>query len=173
MATTNASASTQTQEFEPPFKRVEMKNDSDDAFACIAMIAGKTLEEIRQTAIDKFKHSKHGPATCWVAWELISKLLGHYGFLATPYRECTGITTLPELAMGLVEYDPDTEIGRHVVFHRAKGPKGMVEYIIDPAYWVGDPNKQVRTDIKGFPIAWWIGVTHPQTTNNSAAKGGK
>ena len=67
-----------------------------------------------------------------------------------------------------VEYNPDTEIGRHVLFNRVTPPgaKQPVEYIIDPAYWV-DTVQQIRTDIKGFPISWYIGV-HPMA--KTAAK---
>ena len=159
MATTPASTATPTKEFQPAFEGVQQSNDFDDAFACIAMIAGKTLDEVRQTAIDKFKHPRHGPF--WIADTLITNLLAHYGWVATIYKENTGgIASLPELAIGMVEYNPVTEIGRHVLFHRmsaAGNPRQATEYIIDPAYWI-EPDKHFRTDIKGFPIAWYIGV---------------
>lgn len=169
MSTTPAS-STPDIGFQPAFKRVQQSNDHDDAFACIAMLTGKTLDEIKQTAIDKFRHPKHGPATCWVSEELIGKLLAHYGLVGTIYKEGMGVASLPDVAIGMVEYDPETEIGRHVIFHRLKYGKNTVEYIIDPAYWLVDQSKHIRTDIKGFPISFYIGV-HQMA--KPAAKGEK
>lgn len=158
MATPSATTSSTAQGFQPGFKRVQQSNDFDCAFACIATITGMTLDEVRKVAIDKFRHPKHGPF--WITGELINSLLAHYGWVATVYKEASGIASLPDLAIGMVEYNPETEIGRHVVFHRipATSGKPAVEYIIDPAAYVTEPSQQVRTDIKGFPISWYIGV---------------
>jgi len=162
MATTPSSTSPAAQGFKPAFKRVQQTPGCgcDSALACIAMIAGKTLDEVRQIAIDQFKHPRNGPF--WITEDLIYKLLLHFGWVATVYKESTGITSLPDLAIGMVEYNTETELGRHVLFHRmapAGSPKQTTEYIIDPAYWI-PPSHHVRTEIKGFPIAWYIGV-HP------------
>ncbi|MBS1196521.1 MAG: hypothetical protein H6R18_306 [Proteobacteria bacterium] len=144
------------QDFQPAFKRVQQENDHDCALACIAMITGKTLAEVKQVAFDK-NYLKHGPY--WISEEAICKLLAHFGWVATLWKESTGLASIPDLAIGMVEYDPELEIGRHVLFHRQfAGTKQAVEYIIDPAYWV-PVEKQVRVDIKGFPISWFIGVT--------------
>lgn len=157
MATSNASS------FQPAFKRVVQSSDFDDAFACIATLTGTTLAEIRQLAIDKFRFPKFGPYA--VTDELIKKLLSHFGLISTPYKEITGsLSSLgPDVAILWIPCDPANEsIGRTVVFHRARatGEKGVVEYVIDPAYWLTDPAQQVRTDIKALGAAWWIGV-HP------------
>jgi hypothetical protein len=159
MATTPTAATTKTpaQDFKPQFKRVQQTCDHDDAFACIAMLAGKTIEEVKQVAVSRFGHPKHGPY--WVNEDLILNLLNHYSWKGSSYRESGGIASLPELAIGMVEYRADTDIGRHVLFHRigdVNDPK-RVETIYDPAYWV-PADKQVRTDIKGLPITWFIGV---------------
>lgn len=170
MSNNFASTTPAIQGFQPAFKRVQQSNDFDDPFAVIAMIAGKTLDEVRQTAISAFKHPKHGPF--WITEDLIAKLLAHYGWVATVWKEGTGIGSLPDLCIGMVDYNPDTEIGRYVLFHRmgpTGNPKQIVEYVIDPAYWI-EPDKQVRTDIKGFPIAWYIGVHQAKQT---APKGEK
>jgi len=92
------SSTNAVQSFKPAFNRVQQSNDFDCAFACIAMIAGKTLDEVRQTAIDKFKHPKHGPF--WITEDLIAKLLANYGWVATVYKESTGIDSLPDLCLG-------------------------------------------------------------------------
>ena len=152
-------ANTNTLPFQPAFTRVQQTEYNDCAFACIAMLAGKTIAEVRQVAIEKFKHPKHGPY--WIDEAMISKLLTHYGWVGTVYKASTGIASLPDIALGMGEYNSETEIGRHVLFHRVTPPgaKQPIEYIIDPAFWI-EEKQQVRTDIKGFPIAWYIGV-HP------------
>lgn len=146
------------QEFQPAFKRVQQENDFDCAFACIAMIAGKTLAEVKKTAIEKCQHPAHGPYA-YMDEMLLAKLLGQHGYVGTVYKQSTGIASLPDVAIGLVCYDEEKEIGRHALFHRQfAGTKNALEYIIDPAYWI-PVEKQVRIDIKGFPVAWYIGVT--------------
>jgi hypothetical protein len=122
------------------------------------MIAGKELPEIRQLAIEKFGHPKFGPY--WISADLIAKLLMHFGWLGTVYKEMVDSSQLPDLAILLVEYDEETEIGRNTVFHRMrpKDSKVTVEYVVDPAYWV-DPKQQVRKDFQVLKPAWFIGVT--------------
>ena len=160
MTTTNTT-------IKPEFNRVQQSNDFDDAFACIAMLAGKTLDEVRQVAIDKFKHPKHGPF--WITDDLISKLLAQFGWVGTVYQQGTGISSLPKYAIGMVEFNEELDHGRSVLFVRSgpEGGKPGVEYIIDPAYWI-DEAQQIRTDIKAFPIAWYIGC---HRANKSQAKG--
>ena len=158
MATTPTPAATGPNlGFQPAFNRVE-SGDCDCAFACIAMVANKSLAEVRQAATN-FKFPKHGPF--WIDQDLICKLFAHFGYVATVYKETTTISELPDVAVLMVDYVPETEIGRHVLFYRQRGAisKPSLEVIIDPAYWV-EPAKQIRTDVKGLPSAYYIGV-HP------------
>lgn len=151
------------QEFQPAFKRVQQETDFDCAFACIAMIAGKTLAEVKKTAIEKCQHPARGPYN-YMDEMLIAKLLAQYGYVGTVYKQSTGIASLPDVAIGLVCYDEEKEIGRHALFHRQfAGTKNVVEYVIDPSQYA-PVDKQVRIDIKGFPIAWYIGVTPMNST---------
>lgn len=153
-------ATTTTQPtIQPAFKRVQQSNDFDCAFACIATIAGKSLEEVREAAITDFGHPKHGPF--WITEELICKLYARFGFVASIYKECTSMTHLPGVCTLLVEYDPVTEVGRHVVYVCDKRQKPTVEYVIDPAYWI-DESLHVRTDVKSLKPAWYISV-HPMS----------
>ncbi|GAB7541399.1 polysaccharide deacetylase family protein [Cupriavidus sp. 8B] len=158
MVTIPTTVTSSPEGFQPAFNRVQQEGDFDDAFTCIATITGKTLADIRKLAIDKFRHPAHGPY--WVYAEMITSLLAHYGLVATVYKEAETVADLPDLALAMVDYDPETEIGRHTVFHRAKAshaPKTVIEYMIDTAYWV-DTAQQVRTDFTGFQPAWYIGV---------------
>ena len=164
MATTPTAAQTPTTGFQPAFKRVAQTSDFDCWLACVATIVNRPLAEVRQVAVDRFKLPKHGPYL-FMDEILIAKLLANWSFTATAYKESTGIASLPDLAIGLAAYDSVTEIGRHVIFVRQRGAasKPNVEYIIDPAHWI-DPSQHVRTDIKGFPISWHIGImpTRPE-----------
>ena len=144
------------QGIQPAFKRVQQSDDFDCWAACIATITGTSLDDVRKTAVEKFKLPAHGPY--WVTEELIAKLFAHYGFVATVYKEVSKITDIADVAICLVEYDESTELGRHVVFVRDKrNPKQTLEYLIDPAYWI-DASQHVRTDFKTLAPAWCIGV---------------
>lgn len=163
-----ATPPTAPQGLQPAFKRVQQSDDFDCAFACIATITGKSLDDVRKTAVEKFKLPAHGPY--WVTEELIAKLFAHYDFVSTVYKDVGKVADIPDVAITMVDYDPETEIGRHTVFVRDKrNPKQTVEYMIDVAYWVGPP-MHIRTDINNLPPTWYIGV-HPM--NKPVAKTGK
>lgn len=148
--------------FKPAFTRIQQSGDFDCAFACIAMLTNKPLAEIKQQAIDKFRHPKHGPY--WISETLISSLLASHKLVATVYKEyAEPLPVLPDVAILMVDYEPVTEVGRHVIFHRGvltdgKGAQSKLEYVIDPAYWA-DASNHVRSDWKALKPAWYIGVT--------------
>lgn len=91
---------------------------------------------------------------------MITKLLADWSLTGTVWKESTGIASLPDVCIGLIDYIPETEIGRHVIFVRQRDDAGKViqEWIIDSAYWIPE-NRQIRTDIKAIPIAWFIAIT--------------
>ncbi|WER45135.1 hypothetical protein CupriaWKF_12540 [Cupriavidus sp. WKF15] len=158
MATIPTTVTSSPEGFQPAFNRVQQEGDFDDAFACIATLAGKTLADVRKQAVDKFGHPPHGPY--WISEHLIVSLLAHYGLVGTVYQEASAVADLPDLALAMVDYDPETELGRHVVFHRAKAshaPKAVVEYMIDPAYWVSE-GQRVRVQFDDCQPSWYIGV---------------
>lgn len=145
--------------FTPTFKRVAQTTDFDCAFACIAMLTGKPITEIRQLAVEKFKHPKNGPY--WITESFIQNLLAHYKFVATVYKEFS--EPLPDVCLLMVEYSEATEIGRHVIYHKGMFPDGkggqvFVDYITDPAYWTVT-ERQILGDWKTLKPAWYIGVT--------------
>jgi hypothetical protein len=145
--------------FTPVFKRVAQSCEFDDAFACIAMLTGKTIPEIRQLAIDKFKHPKNGPY--WINEALICNLLAHYKLLGTVYKEFA--EPLPDVCILMIDYVEATEIGRHVLYHKGmfpdgKGGQAQLDYIIDPAYWI-PAERQINGDWKALKPAWYIGVS--------------
>jgi hypothetical protein len=167
MAAIPATVTSTPEGFQPAFQRVQQGGDFDCAFACIAMIAGKTFDEVRDVAIKKFKHPAKGPY--WITETLIASLLAHYGYVATVYKEFESFSGLPDVALLLVEYDADLEIGRHVLYHRANAShdeKLKLQYVIDPAYWISQKD-HVRTSMP--PAVCFIGVHAMQ----KAEKAGK
>ena len=149
MATTSSpTLSSLPAGFASPFKRIEMQERIDDALACIAILTHNNLGTINAAAI-KAGHPPHGPA--WVTYPLIAKLLSQMNSQITPfdYKEITSVAALPDIAILLVNYDPDTEIGRHVVWHhvRATDKTPSFHYVIDPAPWL-DAKHHITTDMR-------------------------
>lgn len=142
-------------EWKPSFARVQQTHDFDDAFACIATVAGKTIEEVRALAIDTFGLPRHGP--WWPTETLIQGLCGHLGWIAGPYMEATGVSDLPDMGFVLLDYNPANEIGRHAVFEKIKPSAGAIA-LYDPAYWV-EPDKQIQLYVKRIrPPLWHIAL---------------
>ena len=167
MAAVPPAVTNTAQSIQPVFKRVQQVGSHDCAFACIATICGKTLDEVTQVAISQFSHPKHGPY--WITDDLIAKIFAYYGFVATVYKEVAkGIVDLPDVAVCMVDYNAATECGRHVVFVRDQSnQKAIKQYMIDPApeTWI-DPSLHVRNDFATLQPAWFIGV-HPMAQKST------
>jgi hypothetical protein len=155
--------------FTPAFPFVAQTNDFDDVFACAAMLSGKTIEEVREIAIAKTKHPARGPY--YLGETQIAALLAQLGFVATVYKELSRVADIPDVALILVDYNPDMEVGRHVLFHRAKASHASgttIEYALDPAPWC-KPADRVRTNFKNIAGHWAIGI-HAMNTKAGNGK---
>jgi hypothetical protein len=144
--------------FVSPFKRVEMRERMDDSLACIATLTGRTLDDVTKLAIE-FGLPPYGP--CFVDEDMIAKLLMNLGNLvATKYKDFVSIDALPDVAILLVDYDEDTEIGRHVVWHHVRGSKDRpsFRYILDVGSWIPDTD-HVTTAVTAYSPAYYIEVT--------------
>ena len=144
--------------FTPAFPFVTQTNDFDDVFACCAMLAGKTVEEVRDIAIAKAKHPARGPY--FMAESHIAVLLAQLGYVATIYKDVERVADIPDVAFLMIDYVPDMEVGRHILFHRAKAthaPATLIEYALDPAPWT-KPADRVRTNFKTIKGTWAIGI---------------
>jgi hypothetical protein len=161
MAAANSTTTTNTaQDIEPVFKRVGQIGTHDCIFACVATIAGKTLEEVIDVAVNNLKQPRHG--AFWpLGEEQIALLMAKLGFVSTVYKQITkGIVDLPAVAIVVVDYNEETELGRHAIFVRdSSNMKAVKEYIIDPAWWIA-ADLHVRNDFKNLGPAWFIAV-HP------------
>jgi hypothetical protein len=146
--------------FVSPFTRVEQRERNDDALACIATIAGKTLDEVTTLAV-QLGYPKHGPA--YVTNALITKLLHNLGLKGGEYQEFVSVDAMPDVAILAVDYQGEaTDLSRHVVWHHVRGTPGQqaFSYVIDPAPWLAE--KQQRTADFGhlsLSPAWYIEVT--------------
>jgi hypothetical protein len=138
--------------FVPAFRRVRQSGDFDCSFAVIAMICGTTLEDVRNVAIERFQHPAHGPY--WITGDFIARLLADYGYDTGMYEEPASVSDIPDLAIAVVDYDDHTNLGRHVLFHRARArhdERVKIEYVIDPAYWLV-PQDFVRTSLPDIQL---------------------
>ncbi|MDN7586623.1 hypothetical protein [Burkholderia seminalis] len=155
--------------FTPAFAYVSQTNDFDDIFACAAMLAGETIEEVRDIAIAKTKHPARGPY--FLDEQRIAALLAAMGYVATVYKDVDRVSDIPDVAFLMVDYNADMEIGRHILFHRAKASHASgttIEYALDPAPWC-KPAERVRTNFKGIAGTWAIGI-HAMNTKSGAGK---
>jgi hypothetical protein len=147
-----------TTTFTPAFPFVAQTDERDDVFACAAMLSGKKIEEVREIAIAKTKHPTRGPY--YLGEVHIAALMAQLGLVATVYKEVSRVSDIPDVALILVDYNDDMEVGRHILFHRAKASHSSgttIEYALDPAPWC-KPADRVRTNFKNIAGHWVIGL---------------
>ena len=99
---------------------------------------------------------------------LIAKLLAGNSLVATVWKECTSYKDLPEVAIVMVDYDADWEVGRCALYHRgtSSDSKTAQPYLIDP-YPHADSKLHLRVgtaELNGLPPSWFIGVTQMAKT---------
>ena len=148
--------------FLPYFRRVPAGEDRHaDVYCVIATLAGngKTFDDIRKQA-ETLGVPKTGPYYPYIDGDLIAKLLAAQRLVATVWKECKDFKDLPDVAIAMVDYDVDWEVGRCVVFHRMKAADGKTvqPYVVDPA--AGKP--AAITDLTDLIPSWYIGVTQMQ-----------
>lgn len=145
--------------FQPAFKPVITQDRHACALASIAIIASTTLADVFAKA-EELGMPATGPYNHVLDGDFLAALLAKFGWAATIWKECTKVSTLPDLSIAMVDYDADWEVGRHVVVHRAKASHDakMVTYAIDPT--AEKPALHVRTDLEALAATWYIGV-HP------------
>ena len=163
MATTATNPTT----FQPVFRRIAQQGRHDDTFAVIAMLTGKTTDSIFRQA-EGLGLPKIGPFHAWIDGDMIAKLLAANGLVATVWKECSGYAALPEVAIVMVDYDADWEVGRVVLYHRNTSADGKTAqpYVVDP-YPHTDAKLHLRVgtaELAGLPPAWYIGVSQMTKT---------
>ncbi len=169
MATLPTTVNSTSAGFQPAFKHIGTSDRHACALASIAIIASVSFDDVRLQA-ENFGMPKTGPYYQWIDADFIAKLLAHFGWVATVWKECANVANLPDLCMALVDYDVDWEVGRFVVIHKAKSTHDakIIQYAIDPA--ATELKQQIRTDLNVLKPAWYIGA-HPM--NKVTVKNGK
>ncbi|THJ30904.1 hypothetical protein E8K88_16665 [Lampropedia aestuarii] len=153
------------------YKRVAQAERCDDALACIAMIAGQTLQEVTAVA-QVMGYPKQGPA--YIPEAMIAKIaMKSAQLVVSDYKDFVSFAALPDLAFLYVDYDEQMEISRLVLWHRPTPSKlqnlsTVSGYIIDPAYWV-DPKHQITRDVSHLAVEWYLTV-HSAKTQPSKPK---
>jgi hypothetical protein len=153
--------------FQPAFKRIGQQDRHDDAICVIAMLSGKTTDAIFRQA-EGLGLPKVGPYHAWIDGDMIAKLLAGNGLVATVWKECTNYKDASEVAIAMVDYDADWEVGRYVLYHRNTSSDGKTAqpYVVDP-YPHTDTKLHLRVgtaDLNGLPPSWYIGVTQMAKT---------
>lgn len=157
-------------DFKPLFNRVAQAGRHDDIFAVIAMLGGTSLDNIRQQA-EVFGLPQIGPYYMHLDGDLIAKLLTSRGLVGTVWKESPkGFVDLPDVAIAMVDYDADWEVGRCILYHRLPGdhPSKVTQYVIDP-HPHADAKLHIRTDLSGLNCSWFIGV-HPAPATKAKGK---
>jgi hypothetical protein len=95
--------------FKSPFSVVTQTGSHDDLLAVVAVLTGKTLQQVFDTAVTlgmrRFNY--------YVDEVLVKKLLFSLSPLTIgPCREVTSIAALPEVCILLIDYDSNSETGR-------------------------------------------------------------
>ncbi len=89
-------------------------------------------------------------------------------YLPADVQAHTSYMNLPEVAIVMVDYDPDWEVGRCALYHRNTATDGKTAqpYVIDPYPHV-DAKLHLRVgtaDVNALPPSWYIGVTQMAKT---------
>jgi len=164
-----ATPQTTPQGFTPFFKRVSQGEDRHaDIYACIAILTNKTVADIQRQA-ETLGVPKTGPYYPYLDGDMIAKLLVAHNLVATVWKEAAGYDDLSgvDVAILMVEFLPEWEVGRCVVFHcqRSADGKNVHPYVVDP-YPHADNKLHLRqgtTELNGLTPSWFIGV-HPKPT---------
>ena len=144
-----------------PIKLVTQANLTDCGLACVAIVAGKSLDAVLRVAIKECGYPKDGPHT--TSDENLFKLLDHFGIKYGKKQKVKTVEALPPLAIMETRKMPSTGNSHLVVFERtAEGE----EHALDPGWWL---KQQVRSDWNRIKLDTFI----PVHVNEPAPKAAK
>lgn len=151
--------------------RVQQSERHDDVLACLAMLAGNTLEALRAVA-ENHGMPKIGPFHSHISDEaFIARVLGSFGLVSTNWKAADSFTALPAVAIAGVDADLDYETCRCVLFCRMPATKDAPEqqFVIDP-YPHADSKLHVRSDLSNLAVSWYIGVHQMPSASKTKVK---
>ena len=144
-----------------PIKHITQGNLTDCGLACVAMVAGKSLDTVLRVAVKECGYPKDGPHT--TTDENLFKLLDHFGIKYGKKQKVKTVEALPPLAIMETRKMPSTGNSHLVVFERtAEGD----EHALDPGWWL---KQQVRSDWNRIKLDTFI----PVHLNEPAPKAAK
>ena len=144
-----------------PIKLVTQANLTDCGLACVAMVAGKSLDTVLRIAIKECGYPKDGPHT--TTDENLLKLLDHFGIKYGKKQKVKTVEALPPLAIMETRKMPSTGNSHLVVFERTTDGD---EHALDPGWWL---KVQVRSDWNRIKLDTYIPIV---TGNESTSKKG-
>ena len=149
-----------------PIKHVTQANLTDCGLACVAMVAGKSLDTVLRVAVKECGYPKDGPHT--TTDENLFKLLDHFGIKYGKKQKVKTVEALPPLAIMETRKMPSTGNSHLVVFERtAEGD----EHALDPGWWL---KQQVRSDWNRIKLDTFIPIlTSNESTGKKASKATK
>jgi len=144
-----------------PIKHVTQANLTDCGLACVAMVAGKSLDTVLRVAVKECGYPKDGPHT--TTDENLFKLLDHFGIKYGKKQKVKTVEALPPLAIMETRKMPSTGNSHLVVFERTADGD---EHALDPGWWL---KQQVRSDWNRIKLDTFIPIL---TGNDSTGKKG-
>ena len=144
-----------------PIKHVTQANLTDCGLACVAMVAGKSLDTVLRIAIKECGYPKDGPHT--TTDENLFKLLDHFGIKYGKKQKVKTVEALPSLAIMETRKMPSTGNSHLVVFERTADGD---EHALDPGWWL---KQQVRNDWNRIKLDTFIPIL---TGNDATGKKG-
>lgn len=150
MKAANPSANQPPPGFEPKYRCIEPSDERSGLLACVAMVVGRPLVEVRQAAVGLGKGPVQMQFTDGIPFA--ADLLAHFGsWKGSGYDVINPSHQLPDLAMVVTAAVPGKEVGgRHCLFHRQRPAPGQpgVEYVVDPY-----PGHQPRFDVRAMAFS--------------------
>ena len=140
---------------------VTQANLTDCGLACVAIVAGKSLDTVLRVAVKECGYPKDGPHT--TTDENLFKLLDHFGIKYGKKQKVKTVEALPPVAIMETRKMPSTGNSHLVVFERT--PEGD-EHALDPGWWL---KQQIRSDWNRIKLDTFIPIYLPEP----AAKTGK
>lgn len=146
-----------------PIKHVTQANLTDRGLACVAMVAGKSLDTVLRIAVKECGYPKDGPHT--TTDENLFKLLDHFGIKYGKKQKVKTVEALPPLAIMETRKMPSTGNSHLVVFERTADGD---EHALDPGWWL---KQQVRSDWNRIKLDTFIPIL--AGNDSTGKKGGK
>ncbi|QLQ01659.1 MAG: hypothetical protein HZY77_00960 [Thiobacillus sp.] len=143
-------------------KLVTQANLTDCGLACVAIVAGKSLETVLRVAIKECGYPKDGPHT--TTDDSLFKLLDHFGIKYGKKQKVKTVEALPPVAIMETRKMPSTGNSHLVVFERT--PEGD-EHALDPGWWL---KQQIRSDWNRIKLDTFIPIYLPEPATKTSKK---